>query len=389
MPKAAAEPRATLSTLNSVEIGICGINAVTPYSITKQFFTKMWINKAVEVQVMINSGSAGNFISPATITKYGLKTHMHDTPLLVTHVQGGPVGVVSEQVTLEMSKGSHQESLTLDVVPLGKHAIILGMPWLQVHNPSMDWETRRVTFNSEYCNRGCIGVTQEEAEELEDMELAVVSEEEKAIIPKEYHEKLGAFDIEKARSMPPSRGEYDFRIDFIPDAKIPPPAKPYRLTQPQMDEVKSQIDELLSSGMISKSTSRMAAPLFFVPKKDGGQRMCIDYRKLNEITVRDAYPLPNMEVLLEAARGTKVFLKFDLRSAYNMFRVRPGDQWKTAFVTPWGLYEFNVMHYGFVNAPACPQQYMDHILAPLIRCQHRSQSIWMILEPLPKMFQTP
>ena len=118
--------------------------------------------------------------------------------------------------------------------------------------------------------------------------------------------------------------------------------------------------------MISKSTSRMAAPLFFVPKKDGGQRMCIDYRKLNEITIRDTYPLPNMESLLEAARGAKVFSKFDLRSAYNMFRVRPGDEWKTAFVTPWGLYEFNVMHYGFVNAPACLQRYMDHILAPLI-----------------------
>ena len=356
----------TLSTINSVEIGVCGINAVTPYSITKQFFTKMWINEAVEIQVMIDSGSAGNFISPATVQKYGLKTHMCDTPLSVTHVQGGSVGVVSEQVTLMMSKGSHQETLTLNVVPLGKHVIILGMPWLMVHNPSMDWETRRVTFNSKYCSRGCIGVNQEEAEELEDMELAVVSEEEKAIIPKEYHERLGAFNIEKARSMPPSRGEYDFKIDFIPDAKIPPPSKPYRLTQPQMDEAKSQIDELLSSGMISKSTSRMAAPLFFVPKKDGGQRMCIDYRKLNEITVRDAYPLPNMEALLEAARGAKVFSKFDLRSTYNMFRVRPGDQWKTAFITPWGLYEFNVMHYGFVNALACLQWYMDHILAPLI-----------------------
>ena len=145
-------PRVTLSTINSVEIGVCGINAVTPYSITKQFFTKMWIKEAVEIQVMIDSGSAGNFISPATIMKHGLQTHMRNTPLSVTHVQGGSVGVVSKQVTLKMSKGSHQETITLDVVPLGKHAMILGMPWLQVHNPSMDWETCRVTFNSEYCN---------------------------------------------------------------------------------------------------------------------------------------------------------------------------------------------------------------------------------------------
>ena len=240
------------------------------------------------------------------------------------------------------------------------------MPWLRVHNPSLDWETLKVTFNSEYCNQGCIGVTQEEVDELEDMELVVVSEWEKGLIPEEYHKRLGAFDIEKAHALPPSRGEYDFKIDFIPDAKIPPPAKPYRLTPLQMEEARSQIDELETSGMILKSTSRMAAPLFFIPKKDGGQRMCIDYRKLNEITIRDAYPLPNMESLLEAARGARVFSKFDLRSTYNMFRVRPGDQWKTAFVTPWGLYEFNVMHYSFVNAPACLQRYMDHILAPLI-----------------------
>ena len=187
-----------MSTLDSVEIGVCGINAVTPYSIIKQFFTKVWINKAVEVKVMIDSGSAGNFISPATVEKYGLRTHMRSTPLSVTHVQGGSVGIVSEQVTFKMSKDAHSETITLDVVPLGRHAIILGMPWLRVHNPSMDWETLKVTFNSKYCNRGCIGVTQEEAEELEDMELAVVSEREKGLIPEEYHERLGAFDIEKA-----------------------------------------------------------------------------------------------------------------------------------------------------------------------------------------------
>ena len=79
----------------------------------------MWINKAVEVKVMIDSGSAGNFISPATVEKYGLTTHMRNTPLSVTHVQGGSVGIVSEQVTCEMSKDAHNETITLDVVPLG------------------------------------------------------------------------------------------------------------------------------------------------------------------------------------------------------------------------------------------------------------------------------
>ena len=92
-----------------------------------------------------------------------------------------------------------------------------------------------------------------------------------------------------------------------------------------MEEAKNQITEMESCGMISPSKSPMAAPLFFVKKKDGGQRMCIDYRKLNEITVRDAYPLPNMEALLENARGATCFSKFDLRSAYNMIPIVPKD----------------------------------------------------------------
>ncbi len=105
--------------------------------------------------------------------------------------------------------------------------------------------------------------------------------------------------------------------------------------------------------------------------------MCIDYRKLNDITIRDAYPLPNMESLLESARGASVFSKFDLRSAYNMIRIRLDDTWKTGFVTPWGLYQFNVMHYGFVNAPACLQRYMDHILTPLIYKQPQQVTVYM------------
>jgi hypothetical protein len=84
-----------------------------------------------------------------------------------------------------------------------------------------------------------------------------------------------------------------------------------------------------------------------------------------------------MEALLESARGAKVFSKFDLRSAYNMIPIRPGDRWKTGFVTPWGLYHFNVMHYGFVNAPACLQRYMDHILAPLIYWQPAQVTVYM------------
>ena len=338
----------------------------------------MWINEAVKVKVMLDSGSAGNFISPDAVQRCGLQTQPRETPLSVTHVQGGKVGMVTEQVRCRVRKGTHSEFITFDVVPLGKHAIIIGMPWLQIHNPNMDWENSKLSFDLEYCRMNCIRDRDEGDEgDLEIMEISVVSEEEKGTIPSEYHDLLEVFDIEKARSLPPSRGEFDFKIDLKRDAEWPKPAKPYRLTPAQMEEAKTQINELENSGMISKSQSPFAAPLFFVGKKDGGQRMCIDYRKLNEITIRDAYPLPNMESLLESARGASVFSKFDLRSAYNMIRIRPEDAWKMAFVTPWGLYEFNVMHYGFVNAPACLQRYMDHILSPLIYRQPAQVTVYM------------
>src|SRR5260221_4914151 len=144
-----------------------------------------------------------------------------------------------------------------------------------------------------------------------------------------------------------------------------------------MEEACKQLKELEDAGMIEDSTSPMAAPLFFVPKKDGTWRMVIDYRKLNAITQKDAYPLPNMEELLEAALGAKVFSKFDLKFSYNLIRIRPEDKWKTAFITPWGLKQFTVMHFGFANAPACLQRYMDHTLRNLLMRQPPKVAAYM------------
>ena len=97
-----------------------------------------------------------------------------------------------------MRKGTHSEDITFDVVPLGKHAIIIGMPWFEVHEPTLGWKERRVFFESPYCKEKCIAMTPEEADDLEIMEIAVVSEEEKGAIPAEYHDLLDTFDIEKA-----------------------------------------------------------------------------------------------------------------------------------------------------------------------------------------------
>jgi hypothetical protein len=116
-------------------------------------------------------------------------------------------------------------------------------------------------------------------------------------------------------------------------------------------ELKKQIDELLEKGYIRPSTSPWVALVLFVDKKDGTKRMCIDYRSLNEVTVKNMYPLPRIEDLFDQLRGASVFSMIDLRSGYHQLRIRPSDILKTAFITKYRLYEFTVMPFGLTNAP--------------------------------------
>ena len=117
--------------------------------------------------------------------------------------------------------------------------------------------------------------------------------------------------------------------------------------------------------MIRPSTSPIAAPCFFVPKKDGTKRHVVDWRGINAITVKDAHPLPIMDDLLDLARGSKIMSKLDLTASYNQIPIREEDRWKTAFISSQGLFEMNVMHFGFANAPPHMQRYMQHTLSPV------------------------
>ena len=132
------------------------------------------------------------------------------------------MGLVTEQVQCQMCKGNHSEYITFDVVPLGKHVIIIGMPWLQVHNPRMDWEKRKVSFESEFCMENCITITnKKDLEELEIMEISAIGKEEMDIVPPELHSRLPGFDIEKARAMPKTRKPYNFTIQLKEGKELP------------------------------------------------------------------------------------------------------------------------------------------------------------------------
>jgi hypothetical protein len=155
---------------------------------------------------------------------------------------------------------------------------------------------------------------------------------------------------EELPGMPPER-KVEFSIELIPGT-TPISKRAYRVSGPELVELKKQIDDLLEKGYIRPSTSPWAARVLFVEKKDGTKRMCIDYRALNEVTVKNKYPLPRIEDLFDQLRGASVFSKIDLRSGYHQLRIRPTDIPKTTFITKYGLYEFMVMSFGLMNAPA-------------------------------------
>ena len=165
-------------------------------------------------------------------------------------------------------------------------------------------------------------------------------------------------------SLPPHR-EVEFGIDLVPGA-TPISKAPYRLSPAELKELKQQLQELTESGFIRPSTSPWGAPVLFVKKKDGSLRMCIDYRMLNSVTIKNKYPLPRIDDLFDQLRGASVFSKIDLRSDYHQLRIRKQDVAKMAFHSRYGHYEFLVVPFGLTNAPVAFMDLMNMVFHPYL-----------------------
>ena len=164
--------------------------------------------------------------------------------------------------------------------------------------------------------------------------------------------------------LPPDK-EVEFTIDLIPGTE-PISIPPYRMAPAELREFKAQLEELFSKGFIRPSISPWGAPVLFVKKKDGSFRLCIDYRQLNRVTIRNQYPLPRIDELFDQLQGSRVYSKIDLSSGYHQLRVQESDVPKTAFRIRYGHYEFLVMPFGLTNAPVAFMDFMNRVFQPYL-----------------------
>ena len=342
--------------------------------------------KRVETHVLIDSGCTGCCIDEDFVRRHKINTEPIPYPVPVYNADGtlNSGGMIRRQVRLRVVLGDHEETLLLGVTKLGDIPIFLGHSWLITHNPTIDWTKNTILFDrcpekchhmnlhasldvtlpDEYLRRMEMQYWQEETirklSELDPKEWAEIKDQ----IPKYLHDYADVFS-EQMFSELPERRPWDHAIDLKPDAKLGD-CKVYPLN-PQEDKALDEfLAENLKTGRIRPSKSPIASPFFFVKKKDGKLRPVQDYRKLNDATIKNKYPLPLIQELIDKIKDAKIFSKMDIRWGYNNIRIREGDEYKAAFRTNKGLFEPTVMFFGLTNSPATFQNFMNDILHDLI-----------------------
>jgi len=170
--------------------------------------------------------------------------------------------------------------------------------------------------------------------------------------------------LDDITDLPPER-EVEFVIEHVLGTR-PVSMAPYRMSASELGELKKQLEELLEKKFIKPSVSPWGAPILLVKKKDGSMRLCVDYRQLNKVTIKNKYPLPRIDDMMDQLTGACVFSKIDLRSGYHQIQVKTEDVPKTAFRTRYGHYEYSVMPFGVSNAPGVFIEYMNRIFQPYL-----------------------
>ena len=381
--------------------------------------------REINARALLDSGAEGIIVDHAFAKRNNLTLRTLIKPLPVQNVDGTPnkSGAVRhttiQNIRIKTIEGQyHDERTELYVTGLGDHDILLGTDWLKTHNPEINWAKPQLILSR--CPKTCtlsqypviiepkhrhthvpvigglepmvedaIAPDMESAEDPTDEFLRVYRlEKERTIpirakttkstevaaraapkpstthIPVQFQRYSKVFSEEASYRLPQHQ-PWDHAIDLKPNATMKN-GSVYRLTPKENTALQEYIAEHLKKGYIRPSKSPMASPFFFVDKKDGKLRPVQDYRKLNDITVKNAAPLPLIPDLIDKLHEGRYFTKLDVRWGYNNIRIKKGDEWKAAFKTSLGLFEPLVMTFGLCNAPATFQTFMNGIFEDLV-----------------------
>lgn len=341
--------------------------------------------------VIIDSGSCENVVSNYMVEKLKLPTQVHPHPYKLQWLNKGSEVKVSRQCLVSFSIGSkYKDEVWCDVIPMDACHLLLGRPWQYDRRAQFNGYANTYSFtkDGEKIKLAPLppGETSQDKQKIAslvslvtknnfkvpkdevcNLEFILVLEQNYGTKPSpEIVQLLSEFpDVvpeEIPPGLPPMR-DIQHAIDFVPGAVIP--NKPaYRMSPQEHAEVQNQVEGLLKKGLIQESVSPCAVPVILVPKKGGTWRMCMDSRAVNKITIKYRFPIPRLDDMLDQLHGATIFSKIDLRSGYNQIRIRPGDEWKTAFKTRDGLYEWTVMPFGLSNAPSTFMRLMNQVLRP-------------------------
>lgn len=322
-----------------------------------------YAQNSLPLQVFVDCGADDNFIDSELCNQANLPTETLSVPKDVFALNGQLLAHVTHRtapISLQLS-GNHQEIISFFVIPSPTCPLVLGLPWLRLHNPHIDWSNSTITNWSIFCHSHCL----HSAIPFSTPSLPSPSETiDLSNVPSAYHDLQEVFSKDRALSLPPHR-PYDCSIELLPGSPLPS-RKLYNLSKPERESMEQYITDSLASGLIRPSASPVGAGFFFVEKKDKTLRPCIDFRGLNDITVKNKYPLPLIDSAFGPLHHATVFSKLDLRNAYHLVRIKEGDEWKTAFNTPLGHFEYLVMPFGLTNAPAVFQALINDVLRDML-----------------------
>ncbi|WVZ52807.1 LOW QUALITY PROTEIN: hypothetical protein U9M48_003829 [Paspalum notatum var. saurae] len=296
--------------------------------------------------VLFDSGASFTFISEA----YALK-HGYDIIELKQdyHITAAGSAIITNHMVRDLCLQVGREKLFINslVLPQLGIDIILGMNWLKQHNAKIDVGSRSVQLCSSSGTDVVIHVPLHK-NMLHTVNIVDAQGDAQALAKIPVVCDYPDVFPEELPGLPPDR-DVEFGIDLVPGTAL----ETIRMAPDELREPKVQLQEQLDKGFIRPSSSPWGCPALFVEKKDqGGKRLCVDYRPLNAVTIKNKYPLPHIDILFDQLAGAKVFSKIDLRSRYYQIKIREEDIPKTAFSTRYGLYEYLVMSFGLTNAPA-------------------------------------